>query len=56
MPNVTCSWCRSNAKGNHDWNGFITDNETEFVEKAVLLYQDEKNLWQISQEKTDSRL
>ena len=31
-------------QGNHDWNGFITDNETEFVEKAVLLYQDE-NLW-----------
>jgi hypothetical protein len=42
------SWSRSNAR-NFDWNGFITDNETEFVEKAVLLYQDE-NIWQKSQE------
>ena len=49
LPNVTSAVGAEAMQGNHDWNGFITDNETEFVEKAVLLYQDE-NLWQISQE------
>ena len=49
LPNVTSTVGAEAMHGNHDWNGFITDNETEFVEKAVLLYQDE-NLWQISQE------
>lgn len=50
LPNVTSAVGAEAMHGNHDWNGFITDNETEFVEKAVLLYQDE-NLWQKSQEK-----
>ena len=49
LPNVTSTVGAEAMHGNHDWNGFITDNETEFVEKAVLLYQDE-NLWQKSQE------
>ena len=49
LPNVTSAVGAEAMHGNHDWNGFITDNETEFVEKAVLLYQDE-NFWQISQE------
>ncbi len=49
LPNVTSAVGAEAMQGNHDWNGFITDNETEFVEKAVLLYQDE-NFWQISQE------
>ena len=49
LPNVTSAVGAEAMQGNHDWNGFITDNETEFVEKAVLLYQDE-NLWQKSQE------
>ena len=49
LPNVTSTVGAESMHGNHDWNGFITDNETEFVEKAVLLYQDE-NLWQKSQE------
>ena len=49
LPNVTSAVGAESMHGNHDWNGFITDNETEFVEKAVLLYQDE-NLWQKSQE------
>ena len=49
LPNVTSAVGAEAMQGNHDWNGFITDKETEFVEKAVLLYQDE-NLWQISQE------
>ena len=49
LPNVTSAVGAEAMQGNLDWNGLITDNETEFVEKAVLLYQDE-NLWQKSQE------
>lgn len=50
LPNVTSTVGAEAMHGNLDWNGFITDNENEFIEKAVLLYQDE-NLWQKSQEK-----
>lgn len=49
LPNVTSAVGAEAMHGNLDWNGFITDNETEFVEKAVLLYQDE-NFWRKSQE------
>ncbi len=49
LPNVSSAVGAEAMHGNLDWNGFITDNETEFVEKAVLLYQDE-NLWRKSQE------
>jgi hypothetical protein len=49
LPNVTSTVGAEAMHENFDWNGFITDNETEFVEKAVLLYQDE-NIWQKSQE------
>ena len=49
LPNVSSAVGAEAMHGNLDWNGFITDNETEFVEKAVLLYQDE-NIWQKSQE------
>lgn len=49
LPNVTSAVGAEAMHGNLDWNGFITDNENEFIEKAVLLYQDE-NLWQKSQE------
>ncbi len=48
LPNVTSTIGAEAMQGNFDWNGFITDNETEFVEKATLLYQDE-NIWQKSQ-------
>ena len=49
LPNVTSAVGAEAMHGNFEWNGFITDNENEFIEKAVLLYQDE-NLWQKSQE------
>ena len=49
LPNVTSTVGAEAMHENFDWNGFITDNETEFVEKAILLYQDE-NIWQKSQE------
>ena len=48
LPNVTSTIGAEAMHGNFDWNGFITDNENEFIEKAVLLYQDE-NIWQKSQ-------
>lgn len=48
LPNVTSTTGAEAMQGNFDWNGFIADNETEFVEKAILLYQDE-NIWQKSQ-------
>ena len=50
LPNVTSAVGAEAMHGNFEWNGFITDNENEFIEKVVLLYQDE-NLWQKSQEK-----
>lgn len=49
LPNVTSTVGAEAMHGNFEWNGFITDNENEFIEKAVLLYQDE-NLWRKSQE------
>ena len=49
LPNVTSAVGAEAMHGNFEWNGFITDNENEFIEKVVLLYQDE-NFWQISQE------
>lgn len=49
LPNVTSAVGAEAMHGNFEWNGFITDNEKEFIEKAVLLYQNE-NLWQKSQE------
>lgn len=48
LPNVTSTIGAEAMQENFDWNGFITDNETEFVKKAILLYQDE-NIWQKSQ-------
>lgn len=49
LPNVTSTIGAEAMQGNFDWNGFITDNETDFVEKATLVYQNE-NIWQKSQE------
>ncbi len=49
LPNVTSSIGAEAMHGNIPWNGFITDNETEFIEKAVLLYQDETT-WKLAQE------
>ncbi len=49
LPNVTSAVGAEAMHGNLDWNGFITDDENDFIEKAVLLYQDE-NFWRKSQE------
>jgi len=43
-PSVTSSIGAEAMHGNLEWNGFVKDNFTEFVDAAALLYQDEK-LW-----------
>ena len=49
LPNVTSTTGAEAMQGNFDWNGFITNDENEFIEKAVLLYQNE-SIWKTSQE------
>jgi hypothetical protein len=34
--------------GNIDWNGFITSDEADFIEKAIELYTN-KNVWKTAQ-------
>jgi hypothetical protein len=48
-PSVTSSIGAEAMNDSLDWNGFIKDNPTDFVDAAVTLYQD-KELWQESQE------
>jgi O-antigen biosynthesis protein len=48
-PSITSSIGAEAMSGNLDWNGFIKDNSTEFVEAAIILYQEEK-LWNSCQE------
>lgn len=48
-PSVTTSIGAEAMQGNLEWNGFVTDDATEFAVAVVRLYQDE-NLWKISQE------
>ena len=44
-PSVTSSIGAEAMIGNLDWNGFVKDNPIEFVNSAVLLYQDKK-IWE----------
>jgi len=48
-PSVTSSIGAEAMHGNLEWNGFVINDITEFVDAAVLLYQDEQN-WNKSQE------
>ena len=48
LPSITTKMGAEAMNGNLDWNGFITSNETDFVEKAVELYTD-KSLWETAQ-------
>lgn len=47
LPNITTSM---GAEGmiHGDWNGFITDNETDFIAKSIQLYT-EKSVWENAQ-------
>ncbi|MDM1071812.1 glycosyltransferase [Empedobacter brevis] len=47
-PSITTSVGAEAMKDNFDWNGFVEDDFEAFVEKAVLLYNNEKE-WQIAQ-------
>ncbi len=42
-PSVTTSIGAESMQGNLPWNGFVTDDAIDFVNKAVQLYQDKKN-------------
>ncbi|WP_234108731.1 glycosyltransferase [Chryseobacterium sp. R2A-55] len=48
LPSVTSSIGAEGMKGNLDWNGFVCDDDFDFVEKSVQLYSDE-NLWTAKQ-------
>lgn len=48
-PSVTSSIGAEAMPGNLEWNGFIKDTSNDFVDAAVLLYQ-EDTLWKKSQE------
>ena len=48
-PSITSCIGAEAMAGNLDWNGFVKDTPNDFVEAAILLYQDE-NLWKQSQE------
>jgi glycosyltransferase involved in cell wall biosynthesis len=48
-PSVTSSMGAEAMAGELDWNGFINDNSKEFVNAAVLLYENE-TIWRKSQD------
>ena len=45
LPSVTTKMGAEGMYGNLDWNGFISENENDFVEKTVQLYNN-KLLWE----------
>ena len=49
LPNVTSTIGAEAMQFENLWNGFITDDENDFVTKAIQLYTDE-NLWNESQQ------
>jgi len=48
LPSITTKIGAEAMNGNLDWNGFITSNEDDFIEKAVVLYTN-KSLWGTAQ-------
>ena len=48
LPSITTKIGAEAMNGNLDWNGFITSDEADFVEKAIKLYND-KSLWETAQ-------
>ena len=48
LPSITTKMGAEAMNGNLDWNGFISSDEADFVEKAVELYID-KSLWKKAQ-------
>jgi glycosyltransferase involved in cell wall biosynthesis len=48
LPSITTKMGAEGMNGNIDWNGFITSDEADFVEKAIELYTN-KNVWKTAQ-------
>ncbi|MCK6608546.1 MAG: glycosyltransferase family 4 protein [Flavobacterium sp.] len=48
LPSITTKMGAEAMNGNLNWNGFITSDENDFVEKAVELYTS-KSLWETAQ-------
>jgi glycosyltransferase involved in cell wall biosynthesis len=48
LPSITTEMGAEAMNGNLDWNGFITSDEDDFIEKAVKLYTN-KSLWETAQ-------
>ena len=48
LPSITTKMGAEGMNGNLDWNGFISSDENNFIEKAVELYND-KSLWETAQ-------
>lgn len=48
LPSITTKMGAEAMNGNLDWNGYITSDEADFIEKAVELYND-KSLWETTQ-------
>ena len=48
LPSITTKMGAEAMNGNLDWNGFITSDEDDFIEKAVELYTN-KNVWETAQ-------
>ena len=49
LPSITTEMGAEAMNGNLDWNGFITSDENEFVEKAVELYTNNL-IWETAQQ------
>ena len=47
LPNVTSTIGAEGMNGNLRWNGFVCDDENEFVEKSVSLYQKDSDWLQL---------
>lgn len=48
LPSVTTKMGAEGMHGNLDWNGFITSEENDFIEKTIELYTN-KSLWENAQ-------
>ena len=48
LPSITSKMGSEAMNGNLNWNGFITSDEIDFIEKAVELYTN-KSLWETAQ-------
>jgi O-antigen biosynthesis protein len=48
LPSITTKLGAEAMHGNLDWNGFITSDEDDFIEKAIKLYTN-KSLWETAQ-------